>query len=764
LVAAERAARIAGEMGGRWWRDLARSASTARTDGALDGLFRTSLATMRRATGADAVAVLLANDAGDELVARAASGLTEESTFDLGIGAGQGMAGQLMATRQPTIFDDLDAIEVVSPVLRDSGLRSIAAVPILFDDQLLGVLYAGSRKRNDFTSLDVELLERLAEKLAGAMERVRAFEREREARTKAERDADHLARLQWITSRLHAATTIEEVAGALTASLSTDAHGHAIAWSNVWLVSGDHLELVPTPEGLPLVEPHSRMPFDRFVKLAEAVAEKRTLFVSDRESTWMLDESHGVRVSWAALPMLVQDECVGLTMVAYQTPHEFAEDERDFLRAVTEQAAQALDRARLQVEQLALTEISQFFVHAGRAIAEGSDFTDTLNRLADMALPVMGEICLVDVIGEDGNLRRMVARHRHEALQPLVDRLGSEYPPHSDGNHPAMTVIRTGQTRWSDLMTDEFLNETTRDEQHLALVKELGFRSYVSVPLNGESEVLGALTLVSTTRSFGGKDVTFAEQLAENVAAVIDNARRYEHTLHTSHILQQSLLPQHLPEVEGLEVRSVYLPATRGLEVGGDFFDMAELAGDAVGFMVGDVAGHDREAAALMGHLRSAARTLAGQVDSPAALVTGLHDSWELLGFDRIATGLFGLLYPESGDVVLASAGHYPPLLVQRTSARYVPVPPGAPLGSNGAGAANVHVRLQPGDLLVLYTDGVIDEREVGIEEGMQTLMKVCEREEMSPAAVCERIVAMLPPQRSDDVALLALRWLGPGR
>jgi serine/threonine-protein kinase RsbW len=165
-----------------------------------------------------------------------------------------------------------------------------------------------------------------------------------------------------------------------------------------------------------------------------------------------------------------------------------------------------------------------------------------------------------------------------------------------------------------------------------------------------------------------------------------------------------------------------------------------------------------------MGHLRSAARTLAGQVDSPAALVTGLHDSWELLGFDRIATGLFGLLYPESGDVVLASAGHYPPLLVQRTSARYVPVPPGAPLGSNGAGAANVHVRLQPGDLLVLYTDGVIDEREVGIEEGMQTLMKVCEREEMSPAAVCERIVAMLPPQRSDDVALLALRWLGPGR
>jgi GAF domain-containing protein len=163
LVAAERAARVAGEMGGRWWRDLARSASTARTDRALDGLFRTALATMRRATGADAVSVLLANDAGDELVARAASGLTEETTLDLGIGAGQGMAGDVMATRRPTIFGDLATVEVVSPVLRESGLRSVAAVPILFDDQFLGVLYAGSRKRNDFTDLDLELLERLAE-------------------------------------------------------------------------------------------------------------------------------------------------------------------------------------------------------------------------------------------------------------------------------------------------------------------------------------------------------------------------------------------------------------------------------------------------------------------------------------------------------------------------------------------------------------------------------------------------------------------------
>lgn len=758
LIATERAARTAGEMGGRWWWDLARSASVARTGGALDGLFRTALATLRSTMGADAVAVLLADEAGEELVARAASGLSEETTLDLGIRSGQGVAGGVMASRQSVIVDDLATVEVVSPVLRDSGLRSIAAVPIVFDDQLLGVLYAGSRKRHDFAAADVELLELLATRLAGAMERVRAFEGERAARSRAERDADHLARLQLITSRLSAATTVEEIAAALTASLSTDARGAPVAWSNVWLVRGDHLELVATPEGLPLAEPHARMPFDRFVKLAEAVADKRTLFVSDRESTWLLDESEGVRASWAALPVLVQNECVGIVMVAYRAAHTFEADERSFLLAVTEQAAQAMDRARLHAEQLALAEISQFFVHAARVIAEGSDFRDTLNRLATLALPVVGDICLVDVIGEDGGLRRMVARHRTETMQPMVDRLASDYPPLRRGSHPAIRVIETGRARWSDHLTDDFLRATTRDEHHFELVKELGFRSYVSVPLHRGPEVLGALTLVSTTRSFANKDVVFAQQLADNVAAVIDNARRYERALHTSHTLQQSLLPRHLPAVPGWQVHSVYLPATRGLEVGGDFYDLAELSGGAIGFMVGDVAGHDREAAAMMGHLRSAARTLAGQVDTPAGLVEALQASWALLGFDRIATGLFGLLCPGTGDLVLASAGHYPPLLVRPTSASYVAVPPGVPLGSDGGAASDVHLRLEDGDLLLLYTDGVIDEREAGIDEAMETLMKVVESGPATPSEVCDRIVAMLPSVRSDDVALLALR------
>ena len=222
-------------------------------------------------------------------------------------------------------------------------------------------------------------------------------------------------------------------------------------------------------------------------------------------------------------------------------------------------------------------------------------------------------------------------------------------------------MIRTGKTRWSGVMSDDFLRATTRDDAHFALVRELEFRSYLSVPLVADTTTLGALTLVSGSRPFRPEDVRFAERLAEQVAAVVDNARRYEATLRTSHVLQQSLLPQRLPDVPGLQIATRYLPATRGLDVGGDFYDLVTLPNGNVAFVVGDVEGHDRDAAALMGHLRSAARALAGQFDTPSQVIAALQQSWQLLDFDRIATGLFGSFVPSSGALVLASAGHYPP-------------------------------------------------------------------------------------------------------
>ncbi len=637
------------------------------------------------------------------------------------------------------------------------------AVPIQIGDRLMGVLYAGSFNLSHFSPTDIELLELIAERFADALERVEAFESERSARARVERVADHLSRLQRINSQLLSATTTEEIAATVTNALATDSTGLEVAWSSLWLLHGKRIVLVPTPRGLPMNDSLNEIPLDATGPIARTIRDRCANYSpTDGDGTGDSDDEDSLFLysSWASLPLVVNHEGIGVAVVAHRRTHAFEQDERDFLTAMADQAALAIERARLYAAQVNVAEINAFFAQSARVIAEGSDFTDTLSRLASLALQVTGDICLIDVVADDGSIERRIAKHRDEQKQQLVDQLGGDYSPDPHGTHPAVEVIRAGKTQWSEEMTEEFLRETTRDASHLETVKALGFRSFVAVPLIGEAEVIGALTLVSTSRALRPTDVSFAERLAEHVAAVVDNARRYASSEETSHTLQQSLLPRSLNRVPRLDVCTRYLPATRGLEVGGDFYDLFVVPGGAAVFMIGDVAGHDREAAALMGQLRSASRALAAQIDTPSELITILQSTWEILGFDRIATALFGRLDPDSGDLQIASAGHYPPLLVEDGRARFLPVQPAKPLGTSASGAEDWRGKLEPGQMLVLFTDGAIDERGAGPTASMEALADlVSSGDTTDPAEVCERIVSALPLERLDDIALMALRF-----
>jgi len=590
LIAIERAAAAVVEPVSRLWREVATSADESVSPQSLDAVLRDSLETMARLLSVNTVAVLIANDAGDELVARAAVGLPEEVTLRIGIRAGSGMAGRVLENRKPLLVGDLSAMEVVNPALRNSGLRSVVAVPLSSGGETLGVLYAASYELNRFSASDASLLQVVGDRLAAALDRVRLFEREREAR-----------------------------------------------------------------------------------------------------------------------------------------------------------------------------RMAAFFGRAAQVLAEAVDLRETLDRLAELAVGAIGEICLIDVMGEDGRIVRMVAKHRDAELQSAVERLRTEYPPDVEGRHPGILAILHGRSSWSSEMSDSFLRETTVSEGHFELVKSLGFRSYLTVPLVAQRRVVGAVTCVSTSRRFERDDMTFAEELARHVAAVVDNARRYESAFRTSQILQSSLLPGELAEIDGLRVAVRYLTANRGIEVGGDFYDLVALPSGMALFVIGDVAGHDRSAAAEMGRLRSAARALAGTSASPSALLSSLRASWELLGMQRMVTAVFGFVDPTSGSLALVSAGHYPPLLVSAGSASYVDVRSAPPLGVWGppdhasAGCEEWRGRLGSGQVLLCYTDGAIDERVAGPDESMERLAAVAARGAVTPPAVCDRVVEVIDPNRADDVALMAL-------
>jgi GAF domain-containing protein len=430
-----------------------------------------------------------------------------------------------------------------------------------------------------------------------------------------------------------------------------------------------------------------------------------------------------------------------------------------FLNDDTERRRAESERSEL-LQRLQRSQRSQsFLLDASRVLAGAVGYAETLERLAAVAVPTLGDICLIDVVDEHGTLRRMAARHADPERQPLVDVLRRRFPPDPAGMHPSVDVTLTRRSRWSAEMTDNFLRATCRDAEHFALVKRLGFTSYMTVPLVTGDEVLGTVTLVSagSGRRFGPEDLALAEDLADRVAQVVAKARRYDEEHRVAHTLQESLLPAAHPEVPGLRLARRYEAGPRLAEVGGDWFDVIALPDGSVRLSVGDVAGHDIAAAAAMGQLRSACRALTGHAEHPVELVEELAASWAHLGVERIATLVVAQVDPVTGRVEVASAGHPPPLAVTEDRSWFLPVDPGPPLGAPAVRAAAWHGTLDPDSALLLYTDGLVEERGEELGLGLARLAELAVGI-TDPDELCDHVLAHAPRTRDDDIALLALR------
>jgi serine/threonine-protein kinase RsbW len=436
-----------------------------------------------------------------------------------------------------------------------------------------------------------------------------------------------------------------------------------------------------------------------------------------------------------------------------------------YMHDATERRAGEQERAAL-TDRLAAAERSQrFLLSAADALARTTGYSETLRALAEIAVPTLGDLCLIDVVDEAGHVSRMAAVHAEPRLRPIADKL-RQWPPDPRGSHPSVTVMAERRSRWATEMPDDFLAATTRSAEHLEALAALDFRSYMSVPLIASGRVLGAVTFVSSgsQRIFAEDDLSLAEELASRVALVVDKERRYDRERQASHLLQANLLPSHELAVPGLDVAVRYLPGTRDAEVGGDFWDYSNLDTGEVAFVVGDVAGHDMVAAAQMAQLRSVCRAL--QTEGPAQLLDAIQSRWEHVGLDRLATAVFARLDPATGRLRLASAGHPPPVMVAEDGARVVPVEPVPPLGAPPLPAAEWHGILPAGAALVFYTDGLVESNERDVDEGTRVLVEACSTASSGdPEQLADRILeALTTPDRSDDVAVLVVRRLASTR
>ena len=397
-----------------------------------------------------------------------------------------------------------------------------------------------------------------------------------------------------------------------------------------------------------------------------------------------------------AFPIHYRGACVGIVKMLSRHQRERDHSVVELMDAVgghlgelLHASGQAAEREQLVDELLEARQRNEFLLLATQVLSEVTDYREMVERLAQISVPVLADLCLIDIEDEDGRLRRMAAWHADPAKRSLTEVLRHTYPPDPAGIHPTIEVMRTGRSKWSADMDDEFLKETSRDDRHYAILKTLGFTSYMTVPLRlPDQQVVGTVTLVSagSGRRFSEKDLGLAEQLAKQVSAVVIRARAFDRERRISHELQRHLLPDAIPSLTGWDVAARYLPAAVGVEVGGDWYDVVPIDEHLVALVVGDVEGHDLAAARIMSRLRHMLGLLVLEEQTPGKALERLNRVLLSGMGQRLTTVLVGVLDTSTAEVSFASAGHPPPVLIESR--------PG-PRGARAAGASAGRPALQ---------------------------------------------------------------------
>ncbi|MFD3718048.1 SpoIIE family protein phosphatase [Streptomyces sp. NPDC058674] len=424
-----------------------------------------------------------------------------------------------------------------------------------------------------------------------------------------------------------------------------------------------------------------------------------------------------------------------------------------------QQAQAEADRARGRFALLA---------EAGTRIGTTLDLRQTAQEIVEVLVPQLADsadVQLLEAVLEPddagastrGVLRRLAA-HFPDPTAPTA-----KLVPGRTFQIPEGTVydrvIGGGQAMNLHLSDIPALITDPRAEALRAYLSTLG--SARLIPLVARGTVLGAVavTRVREREPFDEQDCVLVDELVARAALNIDNARMYTRQRHAALTLQRSLTNSALPGVTGLELTGRYLPASDH-DVGGDWFDAIRLPGGRTGLVIGDVMGHGVHAAAVMGQLRTAVRTLARHEVPPAQMLRSLDAVVADLGEDEMATCVYAVHDPATGVCVIARAGHPPPAVAAADGTiTYLDGPPGTPLGTGGQDFRTEEVLLPPGTTLVLYTDGLIEARDRDLDEGMEQLAQALRGAPKPLEELCDGVLeALLPCAPQDDVAVLMAR------
>ncbi|HEX3457184.1 MAG TPA: SpoIIE family protein phosphatase [Candidatus Baltobacteraceae bacterium] len=406
-------------------------------------------------------------------------------------------------------------------------------------------------------------------------------------------------------------------------------------------------------------------------------------------------------------------------------------------------------------------ELFAFLAEASEVLAESLDLQATLNRLLGIIVPEFGDWAAIDLFDDDDRLKTVAAIHADPEKMRLVKRMVGRYT-HDRRYEPAIAeALRMRRPMVIRDVNVELLKRAAAPNL-FPVIRELGPRSAVTVPLRARGRTIGSLVAYwcETPRRYADTDLPLFEELTKRAAVSIDHARLYEREREIAATFQRAALPISLPEVPGLHFDGIYVPASDRELLGGDWYDALRLNDGRIVISVGDVAGSGLPAAVIMASMRQVIRGVAQVYADPIAMLDAADRTLKTEHPDMFVTAFVGVLDPIARTLTHASAGHPPPFL-RDAAGEVTPLGiSGLPLGLRERGETAMTTRLPSSGLVVFYSDGLI-EVDRDLLRGYERLTAAIARPDIAsgvnPAEAIYR--AVLKRGGNDDVVVLTLQF-----
>ncbi|WP_158545850.1 SpoIIE family protein phosphatase [Blastococcus sp. TF02A-30] len=497
-----------------------------------------------------------------------------------------------------------------------------------------------------------------------------------------------------------------------------------------------------------------------FEQLYRSVRETGT---SDGVEAWF-----GPLSTWFRADAFLTD--AGL-VVTYDDVTERRRADEERADAVAAREAAAVELARAAAEAEVAGRHLMLLGDINLAMTSTLDVDEAVQRFADLVVPVLTDWCLVSVVDPDGTRRDVGRAHSDPAMVAAMHRYADARVASNRSTAPVPTALRSGQPVVIGELTDEHIRTMVADEASRLALEPLGPAAVATFPLVARGEVFGAFTLVNGAQrgAHTEAELRAAEIASRRAALALDNARLSAAAQRVAERLQLTLLsPPVQPDQLELAVR--YRPATQGVAIGGDWYDaFLQPDGDTV-LVIGDVMGHDIEAAAAMGQIKTLVRGIAyDRLEEPGGVLRRVDHALVGLEVPAMATALVARVElgvdPDGTParrLRWATAGHPDPLLLLADgSVVDLEAPVGPPVGIGWLGPRTDGLAALPeGSTLLLFTDGLFERRGVLLDEGRERLRELlAARAELPLDELCDLLLTgMLGPDVEDDVALLAVR------